>query len=139
MNMSNSGKVYNGVGFIAEIQSLFYPQFACEEPDAITGVNWLKARRELLEEQMAYFPKTWPGSKAALLGVYGLSAGEGFRGVGYTANGTQTTNRANPTSCLPPSVDLIHPHYILMSGLLRSNPADTYDLLQKMEEAGFIP
>lgn len=128
LKMSKSGEVHDGVGFIGEIQSLFYPHFAADEPDAITGVNWLKARRDLLKKQMDYFPKTWPDSAAAKLGVYGLSAGEGFRGVGYAANGTQT-----------PKAKLIHPHYILMSGLIRPRPADTYTLLKTMESRGLIP
>ncbi len=128
LKMSNSGKVHDGVGFIAEIQSLFYPHFASEEADAISGVNWMKVRRELLKEQMDYFPKTWPDSAAAKLGLYGLSAGEGLRGVGYAANGTQT-----------PKAKLIHPHYILMSALLHPRPADTYELLKKMESRGLVP
>jgi hypothetical protein len=129
LKMSNSGKVHSGVGFIAEIQSLFYPQFASIEPDAITGVNWLKARRELLKEQMDYFPKTWPDSAAAKLRLYGLSAGEDLRGVGYVANGTQKLEK----------VKLIHPHYILMSGLLQPHPSDTHKLLKEMESRDFIP
>ena len=126
--MSNSGKVHDGVGFIAEIQSLFYPHFASDEPDAITGVNWLKVRRELLTQQMDYFSNTWPESSVAKLGLYGLSAGEGLQGVGYAANGTQS-----------PKAKLIHPHYVLMSGLLQPRPADTYQLLKKMESRGLIP
>jgi len=126
MKMGTSGKVHNGVGFIAEIQSLFYPHFSLDRPDRITGVNWLAARRKLLAEQMAYFPRTQPDSAAARLGLYGLSAGEGFRGKGYVANGTRK-----------PGVTLIHPHYILMSAGLRE-PAAVYDLLRTIEAKGLF-
>lgn len=126
--MSRSGKVYQGVGFIAEIQSLFYPQFDAERPDAVTGVSWVRSRRDLLRDQMAYFPAHQPGSVAAKRGVFGLSAGEAFRGDGYVADGTEV-----------PNAKLIHPHYILMSGPLQSHPEDVYQLLQSMESFRLIP
>ena len=126
--MNRDGKVFGGVGFIAEIGSLFYPQFANDEPDAVTGVNWLHARRALLTAQMEYFPKQFPDSAAAKFGIYGLSAGEGPGGVGYAANGTDKSN-----------VSVIHPHYIVMSGLLRPRPDDAYATLQSMEAKGLIP
>jgi hypothetical protein len=126
--MSRSGKVYQGVGFIAEIQSLFYPQFDSERPDAVTSVNWVRSRRDLLKDQMAYFPAHQPGSVAAKRGVFGLSAGEAFRGEGYVADGTEV-----------PNAKLIHPHYILMSGALQPRPDDVYQLLQSMESIGLFP
>jgi hypothetical protein len=129
LRLDGSGKVRNGVGFIAEIQSLFYPEFSFDEVDAITSVDWLNARRALLEEQKAYFPRRWPGSNAARLGLYGLSAGSGPRGVGYVANGTET----------PGKVELIHPHYILMSGLLEPDPGAVYKVVKTMESCGLIP
>src|SRR5205823_10737787 len=49
--VSHAGKVANGVGFIGEVQSLFYPQFDAPEPDRLTGASWPKARQELLAEQ----------------------------------------------------------------------------------------
>jgi hypothetical protein len=125
--VNTSGKVPGGIGFIAEVQSLFYPQFNCSEPDALTRVSWRQARLDLLKEQTEYFPKHKPGSDAAKLGLYGLSAGEGFRSRAYVVNGTQY-----------PGADLIHPHYILMSGQLRP-PDDTYKLLQAMESRGLMP
>lgn len=126
--MSRAGKVYQGVGFIAEIQSLFYPQFDSERPDAVTGVSWVRSRRDLLRDQMAYFATHQPGSVAAKRGVFGLSAGEAFRGEGYVADGTEV-----------PNAQLIHPHYILMSGSLRPDPDDVYQLLQNMESFHLIP
>jgi len=126
LRMDPSGRVFGGVGFIAEIQSLFYPQFSLDVPDALTGVNWLKVRRELLKAQMSYLPPTSP---AAQLGLFGFSAGEGFRGVGYVANGTETTPRTN----------LVHPHYLLMSALLRPRLEETYHVLGLMEARGLLP
>ncbi len=122
-----TGKVPGGIGFIGEVQSLFYPQFNSTQSDALSKVNWRKARQELLAEQMGYFPKHKPESAAAKLGLYGLSAGEGFRSHGYLVNGSQFTG-----------ADLIHPHYILMSGQLRKAD-DTYKLLQAMESRGLMP
>src|SRR5262249_24645730 len=112
--MNPTGKVPGGIGFIGEVQSLFYPQFNGTEPDALSRVSWHKARSARLAEQMAYFPKHKPESPAAKLGLYGLSAGEAYRSHGYVVNGSQFTG-----------ADLIHPHYVLMSGQLRK-PDDTY-------------
>jgi len=69
---------------------------------------------ELLKEQMAYFAKNKPDSPAAKLGLYGLSAGRGYRGRAYVSTGAQF-----------PGADLIHPHYILMSGQLRRRTTPT--------------
>lgn len=129
LKMETSGKVRDGIGYLAEMQSLFYPDFSFNEPDAITGVNWLAARRELLAEQKAYFPSKWKGSAAAAERMYGLSAGEGPRGMGRVANGTRSSGK----------VGLIHPHYVLMSGALEYDPTVVYDLLARMETHGFFP
>jgi hypothetical protein len=125
--VNRTGKVPGGIGFIGEVQSLFYPQFNGPEPDALTGVSWPKARRDLLEEQRQYFPKHKPDSAAAKLGLYGLSAGEAFRSRGYVVNGSQF-----------PGADLIHPHYLMMAAQLRK-PDDTFKLLQAMEARGLMP
>lgn len=126
--MNNSGEVFEGRGFIAEMQSLFYPQFTSDRPDAVSNVNWLVARRKLLKEQEEYFPAKWPNSEASRLRMYGLSPGEGLHGVGYAESGTKKEG-----------LELIHPHYILMSACTRNRPADTYDLLRRMESRGLIP
>jgi len=126
--MNKSGEVDGGVGFIAELQSLFYPQFGTDRPDALTGVNWLRARRALLKSQRDYFPRTKPKCAAAELGLYGLSAGEGYRGQSYEADGAAR-----------PNVELIRPHYLLMAGLLRDKPEETYVLLRAMEGRGLMP
>jgi hypothetical protein len=125
LKMEKTGKVLEGRGFIQEIQSLFYPQFSETRADAITGANWLDARRRLLQDQMNYFPRD---SAAAEMGVYGLSAGEGPDGVGYASYGTEV-----------PNARLIHPHYMLMSGVLRRDPETLYRTLQAMEARGLLP
>ena len=129
LKMDGSGKVRDGVGFIAEIQSLFYPDFSLDEPDAVTGVNWLQARRSLLAEQKAYFVERCPKSTAAKAGLYGLSAGAGPGGAGCVESGTRTRERA----------ELIHPHYVLMSGLLEPDPNAVYSVLGAMEEHDLLP
>lgn len=102
--MTPSGEIYRGVGFIAEIQSLFYPDFDRTERGLISGISWPEARRNLLMSQIAYPKDNWPGSAAAQSGIFGLSAGEsGMPGAGYTANGTEVMG-----------VRWLHPHYMLM-------------------------
>lgn len=102
--MIASGEPYRGVGFIAEIQSLFYPDFDRREPDLISGISWPEIRSKLLMRQIAYPKDTWPESAAAQSGVFGLSAGEsGMPGAGYTANGIEVMG-----------VRWLHPHYMLM-------------------------
>jgi hypothetical protein len=121
------GKVPGGIGFIGEVQSLFYRDFNEEKEDALTQVSWHQARFQLLQEQLAYFKTHKPDSAAAKLELYGLSAGEGYRCRNYVVNGVQY-----------PNADLIHPHYVLMSAPLRP-PDDTYKLLQRMESHGLMP
>lgn len=126
--MADSGKVYHGVGFIAEIQSLFYRNFDSSEPDALTKVNWSRVRSSLLTDQLGYFPANHPGSAAARLGVYGLSAGEAHRGLGYAANGTESTD-----------VTVVHPHYIRLSGRSHPDRDALFQTLDKMERQGLFP
>lgn len=109
--MIPSGQPYRGVGFIAEIQSLFYPDFDRPEPDLISSLSWPGVRRKLLDTQIAYPKTSWPDSAAAGSGIFGLSAGEsGMPGGGYTANGTEVMG-----------VRWLHPHYMMM-GLALSAP-----------------
>src|SRR5262249_39739317 len=60
--------VHNGVGFIGEIQSLFYPHFDQPRQDAVSGTDWRQVRLALLAEQQAYFPAHEPHGAAAELG-----------------------------------------------------------------------
>jgi hypothetical protein len=122
------GRVRGGVGLSAEIGSLFYPDFSTGDVDAITGVDWLRARRAHLQEQIGYFPRKRPKSAAARLGLYGLSWGEDARGEGFVAAGTGTGGKS----------ELIRPYYVLMSGLVGSRPEATYDVLRTMRAHGLV-
>ena len=126
--MDKDGEIHSGIGFIAEIQSLFYPQFDSEEPDAVSGQNWAAVRRWLLTDQMSYGVREWPDAAAAGLGIYGLSAGEAKRGQGYAVNGTRYRG-----------VRLLHPHYVLMSAADRGDTDGTYRLLERMHERSLLP
>jgi hypothetical protein len=109
--MIPSGAPYRGVGFIAEIQSLFYPDFDRTEPDLVSSISWPETRKKLLVAQMAYPKTNWPQSAAAKSGIFGLSGGEaGMPGAGYTANGTEVMGAR-----------WLHPHYMMM-GLALSRP-----------------
>ena len=125
--MESNGKVWQGTGFIAEIQSLFHPDFDSTVPDAVSKVNWHEARENLLARQKSYFPTALHDSAAAKLGFYGLSAGEGAYGTTYEVGGVDL-----------PAQQLVHPHYILMAGSLEDNPATVYALLHRMEHAGWL-
>ena len=39
--MERPGQAWQGTGFITEIQSLFYPDFDSDVPDALDGVRWM--------------------------------------------------------------------------------------------------
>ena len=128
LRMERNARINEGSGFIAEIQSLFYADFDSLRPDAISGQNWMAARKTMYQRQKEYFPKTWPESRATALGIYGLSAGESRRGLGYSVGGVDLPNQT-----------LIHPHYILMSACLNPRPDEVHDLLRKMETGHLFP
>lgn len=126
--MKRPGQAWQGTGFISEIQSLFYPDFDTDNPDALDGVKWRSVRRNMLAAQRANTQSAWPQSLASKIGLYGLSAGEGEHGDRYHVGGTDLPNQ-----------HLLHPHYVLMSATLAENPAEVYELLGKLEKAGFFP
>jgi hypothetical protein len=128
-DLKSAGTVPGGVGLKAEIGSLFYLDFSTSEVDAVTGVDWLGARRALLEEQKAFFRRRWPKPAAARLGLYGLSYGEDPAGEGYVVSGTRMGGKT----------ELICPHYLLMSGQVESDPAAVYDVLRAMRANGLAP
>ncbi len=126
--LSGTGTVQGGVGLSAEIGSLFYLDFSSSDTDLLTGADWLGARRALLDEQIAYFPRRHSKSAAARLGLYGLSVGEDPHGEGLLAGGTRTRDKD----------ELIRPHYVLMSALAQSRPEAAYDVLRTMRVQGLI-
>jgi hypothetical protein len=125
--MSRSGKVPDGVGFVAELQSLFYPQFDSARPDAVTGTDWLAVRRDLAARQAAAVASDPLAKPAAKFGLFGQSAGEGYRGRAYLADGLR--NR--------PAV--LHPHYVLMAGQSAPDPKATWYRVQALESTGLMP
>ena len=125
--MDKTGEVFRGVGFISEIQSLFYPDFDSQKPDRTTGIVWPEVRDNLLRDQKNYFERYKPQSFAAQNGLFGLSAGEaGFPGDGYSANGVDVAD-----------LSVIHPHYFLMAIAL-SDPGNYSDQLHILEKAGLL-
>ncbi len=128
LKMATTGRVYDGTGFIPEIQSLFYPDFDQETADAISRQSWPAIRKDMLKRQKEYFPKNWPDSQAAKERFFGLSAGEAQHGNGYMVGGVDL-----------PQQTVIHPHYVLLSGSTDPDPEGVYDLLRKMEDDQLFP
>jgi hypothetical protein len=127
--MAATGRVHQGTGFIAEIQSLCFPDFDQSRPDAVSGVDWLESRRRLLADQKAYFPGVQaPDGFARRHGLYGLSAGEGAFGIGYHVGGVDL-----------PGQGLLHPHYVLMSAALEPDPTRPLAVLEQMEALDLFP
>jgi hypothetical protein len=127
--MANTGRVHQGTGFIAEIQSLLFPDFDQPRPDAVSGADWLDVRRRLLTDQRDYFQRAQPpDGYARRHGLYGLSAGEGAYGIGYHVGGTELPDQA-----------LIHPHYVLMSAALDPDSARPLAVLEQMQALGLFP
>ncbi len=125
--MEPGGKVFRGVAFIAEIQSLFYPDFDRADPDQISGASWPAARQELFQRQARYVVEQWPESAAARGGIFGLSGGEaGMPGDGYTANGPDI-----------PGLRWLHPHAMVMSLALTAR-GDLGLGIDRLERAGIL-
>jgi hypothetical protein len=128
LKKENSGMPHDGSGFIVELQSLFYPGFNSRKPDLVTNQSWMDIRERMLLRQMAYVPNVWPMSRAREFQMFGLSAGEGLRGIGYVASGVDL-----------PKQELLHPHYMLMAGGTVVDIPGHYRALRKMEENGLFP
>lgn len=125
--MEPGGRVFRGVAFIAEIQSLFYPDFDRDTPDAMGGTVWPAVRRDLLERQKRYVPEQWPDSAAARQNLFGLSGGEaGMPGDGYTANGVEV-----------PGIRWLHPHAMFM-GLALSDRSGLSDGIRRFGGTGLL-
>lgn len=125
--MEPSGRTHRGIGFIAELPALFFPQFNTNARARAGSVEWGGYRKKRLAEQKSYFATHAPQSLAAQLGLYGLSAGEGELGIGYHTAGVEDIGQR-----------LVFPHYILMSSLMQTRPATTYELLQMLEARGWL-
>lgn len=127
--MNPNGVPMLNTGFIAELQSLFHPDFDRPEPDLVSKQSWPAIRVQVLQSNRQYFAGQVPPTDFAKQnGIFGLSAGEGRRGAGYLVSGTAMENQT-----------LVHPHYILMAARTENNPTATYALLEKMEDAGLFP
>lgn len=124
--LNPDGKIYRGVGFIAEIQSLLHPDFDRAEPDKLSGISWPDARRKLLSAQSSYFTTHYPDSPAAKDGIWGLSAGTGgMPGSEYAANGVDSRN-----------VQWIHPHYQIMATM--ADPSLIHPVIRSYYQAGLL-
>lgn len=128
LTIDHPGRPWQGTGFIAELQSLFYPDFDSEQPDTLSATNWKLARTRHLQEQQAYISRLWRGTLSDELGLYGLSAGENETGNAYRVNGTAL-----------PGLNLIHPHYFIMSACLREQPEKVISLIGDLRRVGFFP
>lgn len=121
--MSPQSRPHQGTGFIAEIQSLLFPDFDSDQNDAITGANWQSVRKALLRDQKNYLGIHFPDAVIAKSGIYGLSAGEQKHGHGYAVGGVDLEQQL-----------LLHPHYVLMAAATDDEPAQLRKTLQLMEQ-----
>jgi hypothetical protein len=122
-SMSAAARPHQGTGFIAEIQSLLFPDFDQSRQDAISGANWRLVRETLLKDQQEYLKKNQIASELPLFGIYGFSAGEQRHGIGYMVSGVDL-----------PQQTLIHPHYMLMSATMEKDPQKVRAALLSMEQ-----
>jgi hypothetical protein len=121
--MSQHTRPHQGTGFIAEIQSLLFPDFDSAQADALSGANWQNVRKTLLRDQKNYLTQRYPDATLTKFGVYGLSAGEQRRGQGYAVGGVDIEQQT-----------LLHPHYVLMAAAIEDDPAQVRTTLQAMEQ-----
>lgn len=124
--MKTDGKAWQGTGFIPEIQSLFFPGFDTMNKDRVSGHDWATLRSDYLAKQQNYFRQL--GGPLQGSGIFGLSAGEDRRGMGYLVSGTD----------LPDQV-VIHPHYMLMSACHWKDSSAALALMEKLEKIGALP
>ncbi|HEX5791025.1 MAG TPA: hypothetical protein VFY13_07710 [Luteolibacter sp.] len=124
--ISDKAEVFRSAAFIAEIQSLLYPDFDSPRPDQLSKVVWPDVRRALLERQRSYLGRHWPASAAWRQGLFGFSAGEAGRpGDGYAANGSDL-----------PGLRWLHPHAMVM--LCAMSGDDLAKRIEAMDQAGFL-
>jgi hypothetical protein len=125
--MSSRARPHQGTGFIAEIQSLFFPDFDSEKADAISGANWHAVRKKLLHDQKAYLMRNHPDAVVTRSGIFGFSAGEQRHGFGYAVGGVDL-----------PGQTVLHPHYMLMAAAIDEEPSQLRNVLRSMEQKGWL-
>ena len=125
--ISKEGRVHEGIGFIAEIASLFYPQFDLEEPDEVTATSWKAVRKQLAKAQRRYTKENNPSSPAAMAGFYGYSAGDGKEPGTYGAYGSDI-----------PGHSWIHPHYLLMATAAHCEAEEARTTLHSLAKHGLL-
>jgi len=129
--------VHCGRGFIAEIQSLFYPDFNDDRSDKLTQQNWLQIRRNLLEAQVGRTKEVFPDTKAAQNSLYGYSSGEEIHDPdNYLANGLWV--KTDDRKLLSPR-PVLFPHYILMSACVANDTRTPITALECLERQGLFP
>lgn len=121
--MAKTGRPHQGTGFIAEIQSLLFPDFDADQGDAVTGANWRAVRQKLLSDQKDYMRKHHADKTVTQEGIFGLSAGEQRHGAGYTVGGVDLEDQF-----------LLHPHYVLMAAATEPEPEHVRTVLKLMEK-----
>jgi len=92
-----------------------------------SGWTGLQRGGTLLAAQKQYWPTHHPGSAAAKLGLYGLSASESISGTSYQVNGVDLLEQ-----------DSLQPHYLLMSAALEPDPAQIRASLRKLMDNGWL-
>jgi hypothetical protein len=125
--MSLRARPHQGTGFIAEIQSLFFPDFDSEKADAITGANWRAVRKQLLHDQKNYLMRHYPNAPVTRSGIFGFSAGEHRHGLGYNVSGVDLERQT-----------VLHPHYMLMAAAIDEEPSQLRHVLRGMEQKGWF-
>lgn len=125
--MSLHARPHQGTGFIAEIQSLLFPDFDSKKADALTGANWHAVRKQLLRDQKTYLVRNYPDAAITRSGIFGLSAGEQRHGMGYSVGGTDLEHQT-----------VLHPHYMLMAAAIDDEPAQLCAVLRGMEQKGWF-
>lgn len=125
--MSLRARPHQGTGFIAEIQSLLFPDFDSKKTDALTNANWHAVRTQLLRDQKTYLIRNYPDSFVTRTGIFGLSAGEQRLGMGYLVGGVDLERQT-----------VLHPHYMLMTAAIDEETSQLREAMRAMERNGWF-
>jgi len=121
--MSQAHRPHQGTGFISEIQSLLFGEFDSEAIDALSGANWKEVRKSVLRDQKSYTSSKLADRELSYSWLYGFSAGEQKRGLGYAVGGVDLEDQM-----------LVHPHYILMAAAVDDNPDEVRKTMKLLEK-----